>query len=337
MNLVFIHFGSRLPAHLRLNLDRTVAMFDNHSVFLVTDHYHKNLPDQVIQQEYKIDAESIDLMSRLNHPKTFRDNFWFLTLRRFMIFSEFMSDFPNPLVHIESDVLLSADFPFDRFDLIEEQFAFPLISDSQGIPSVFFIRDKQAARKLREFTILHSISSPNTTDMQVLHELNMTHPSDVFLLPSGPPSPDFYKKSINGQFHQVMKKGYEKFEGIIDGASIGQYIFGDDPRNFRGIRHLFTDSQHSTLLPSLMNFCFSSERNFVDCEYENSRIPIYALHIHSKDLRAFDPKIFPALAVRRLAKNSHKPVRQLIPKVFVRQAFKSLIQRFKGALRGTHE
>jgi hypothetical protein len=337
MNLVFIHFGSRLPAHLRLNLDRTVAIFKNHSVFLVTDHYHKNLPNQVIQQEYKIDAESIDLMSRLNHPKTFRNNFWFLTLRRFMIFSEFMSNFPEPLVHIESDVLLSADFPFDRFNLIEEKFAFPLISDSQGIPSILFIRDKHAARELRDFTISHSLSFPNTTDMQVLHELNKTHPNDVFLLPSGPPSPDFYRRNITGQFHQNMEKGFEKFKGIIDGASIGQYIFGDDPRNSRGFRHLFTDSKHSTLLPSLMNFYFSSERNFVDCDYENSRIPIYALHIHSKDRHAFDPKIFPGLVTRRLLKNSHKPVRQFMPEVFMQQAFKSLIKRIKSALRGIYE
>ena len=154
MNIVFAHFKTKFPKHLILNLQRTAKLFPEHQVVLITDQDVSKLDIQGLTMFFFDESpEWLEIESLLEHPKDFRGNFWFTSLARFVAISAFMQLNDCPLVHIESDVIISSDFPFEKFSKIESVFAYPVINDNLAIASCLFIRDKQAAMFLENFTL----------------------------------------------------------------------------------------------------------------------------------------------------------------------------------------
>lgn len=328
MNIVFIHFGAKLPKHLRLNLERTILLFPTQKIFLISDKAHLNLPNLVSNFVVNLDSESSTVMSQLHHPMWFRENFWFSTLRRFLVFSDFMKVHSGPLIHVESDVVLAGDFPLLNFQKLEKTFAFPLISESQGIPSILYIRNNEGADQLRKLTISEASQNPGTTDMLILRKLLDEKPGDVFVLPGGPRTITCYRPDTSNAFLNMQNLGWGLVGGVIDGAAIGQYLAGDDPRNNRGIRNIYVDSKYSSLLPSQMNLKFSPTRNFIDFDVDGMDSPVYCLHIHSKDLNFFKAESFSKILQKRIRNLANGPTRELLFPILCIQAFKAAKRRF---------
>jgi hypothetical protein len=329
MNIVFIHFGSKLPKHLQRNLERTAELFDEHRIFLISDNSHFDLPISVTNFIVSLDEDSEAVKKQLSHPQWFRKNFWFSTLRRFLVFSDFMRIHPEPLLHIESDVVISQDFPFAIFESFEKTFAFPLISHTQGIPSVLFIKNLAGAEELRQCSIREASLDPTTTDMLILRKLLAEHVENVLVLPSGPDLPDCYRANSQSDYKSIQEVGLRRVKGIIDGAAIGQFIGGDDPRNHRGVRRVFEDSKYSSLLPSKLKLTYSSERKFVNLQLVHSSIPIFSLHVHSKDLRFFEEKKLPKILVKRLSNLPRSTKKEFLPQVFLVQLAGAIKRRLK--------
>lgn len=135
----------------------------------------------------------------------FRDGFWKHTIGRFMILADYLSSHPqtDPVLHIENDVLLLAG-P----DIIMATGVHPIrlgvVQDamSRCIPSIVTIPNIDALNDLVDYIITQMKRSPSN-DMQLLG----AYPGKFFL-PSG-------------LFGDV----------IYDGAALGQYLAGTDPRN----------------------------------------------------------------------------------------------------------
>lgn len=331
MNIVFVHFGSRLPKHLLQNLSRTAGLFNSHQIFLISDYDHPNLPSSVNKflvpdQDYFNEAKE-----NLAHPVDFRNNFWFLTLKRFLVFNVFMKEHPAALIHFESDVIISPDFPFEIFEGLKKPFAFPLISDDLGIPSILFLKDKFAADLLCEFTLISSRENHNTTDMLILAGVLSKHPELVTLLPSGPSIRELYLSSTSNQFISRQSEGLSIFGGLFDGAAIGQYLLGDDPRNNRGVRNIYFESGYSSLRAKELNYNYSNSRNFLDVIADATTIPLFALHVHSKDVRAFREDRFARLIRIRIRDNQGKLRKEFLPSVASKQLFFALKRRLKRA------
>jgi hypothetical protein len=290
MNIVFAHFKTKFPKHLILNLQRTAKLFPEHQVVLITDQDVSKLDIQGLTMFFFDESpEWLEIEALLEHPKDFRGNFWFTSLARFVAISAFMQLNDCPLVHIESDVIISSDFPFEKFSKIESIFAYPVINDNLAIASCLFIRDKQAAMFLENFTLKSVRENPSTTDMYVLHDLFSQHPGKVQLLPSGPPERDALV-GVSPDFFDEILGGVSLFNGIFDGSAIGRYLFGDDPRNNRGFSVLRRKDPQSYIDASKLEFTVLEEREFpfTRSAKDSTQLPIFAIHVHSKNLRLFE-------------------------------------------------
>jgi hypothetical protein len=221
---MFAHFYSRLPRHLLLNLERTVLLFPEHEVILVTDQETRELyiPNlQVLKYASSLDWSQIE--DTLSHPKGFRNNFWFISLARFIAIAEVSRGSLKPILHVESDVILASDFPFDLFLSLEKDFAFPIVSDALAIASCLYFRNGLAASKLARFTIDSVHSNQSTTDMHILRDFLDRYPEDVYVLPSTP-SQTGALSSASVEFLNQTEIGIRDFGGIFDGFDIGRFL-----------------------------------------------------------------------------------------------------------------
>ena len=333
MNIVFAHFHSKIPNYLKLNLEGILGKFPEHETFLITDLNNKHFKlkglKTIIYQPSLHWMRSEELLS---HPRNFRKNFWFTSLARFIAIAEFARTNLGPILHIESDVILSREFPFEVLNAQEELFQFPIVSESLAIASVLYLKNIKAAELLEETTLSEVRSNPLTTDMHILRKLSIKHPGLFRALPSMP-SNISAMNSVDEDFLNANAKSIAIYGGIFDGFDIGKYLFGDDPRNHRGFSRLRRNRVDMYLNPGTVKFSMGSGSDFpvVYDQKQKSLIPIYALHIHCKHLGFF--KINRSLTrIQKYISDAEKPPRiRFYPKVFIfclQQYFLRRIKRF---------
>jgi hypothetical protein len=136
------------------------------------------------------------------------------------------------------------------------------------IPSFLYFRDSHILSRLLDTCIQES--SKSTNDMYTLGKFRNNNLDTAGTLPI-----------INSYIDPVDKMFYEnvqKFQCLFDGAAVGQFIGGVDPRNIRG----------NTV--GFINETCEFKCNKVSIEWRDKRpylnaMPLVNLHIHSKDLK----------------------------------------------------
>ena len=290
MKIVFVHFGNRLPNHLALNIARCKTLFPNIPIVLIANR-DCNLPRNIEVEVsiYDTGSEWLQLDNNLSHPKDFRENFWLTSLARFLAIEDYLANYPGEILHLESDVILSKDFPFNKFSNLDKPIAFPILSSSQGIASTLYIRNHETAGLLVSLTLEMASKDSKTTDMLVLRSFYNNYPDKTQLLPIGPLGKSAYQNFDNGTLLTEMNSASLIFDGCFDGLDIGYYLFGIDPRNAKGKKYLRKPLANSFLNVKETNIEYSSSRNFLNISSNLSEpeIPIFSLHIHSKNAKLF--------------------------------------------------
>lgn len=332
MNIVFAHFGKTIPTHLKTNLRRSISLFPEHSVFLITDSLNLDFEIQGLGVfGYKKD-ESWDLInSKLKHPKEFRDGFWVKTLGRFFALDYFLELHPGPLLHVESDVLLAPDFPFKEVQLFGRNIAFPLVSENQGIASSLFLRDRNASRKLCKHAIECVMLDANATDMTILRSFASNFYSEVRILPTG-----FSELLVdNARDVPLEVTAYQDFKGVFDGLDFGYYLFGIDPRNNRGLLLLQKRIPNYFIDAGRAQFVYNATRQFVDVIAPNSfnSIPVYSLHIHSKRVELFRTQGIESVFFRFVKNSNRRQYSRFIIRIAMRSILEAGFRRMKRLLR----
>lgn len=331
MQIVFAHFYSRLPHHLLLNLKRTSSLFPEHEVLLITDQDSKQIYLPGLQvASYKPSPAWHKIESNLSHPTDFRNNFWFISLARFIAIAEVAKEWSKPFLHIESDVLLAPDFPFELFLSLEKDFAFPIVSQDRAIASCLYFKNGYAAEELSRFTMDSVLSNNSSTDMHILKDFVNKHPEKVQVIPSAPNQFSAFQNSSE-EFLNQTKSGISHFNGIFDGFDIGRFLFGDDPRNDRGFSVLRKNDSKTYLDVSKIDLLITENRDFpsVRNSLDFSVLPIYSLHVHSKKLNIFRGNRTNK-SIRKAVLNSKKRSK----KVFLFSIFlKSLILAVRRRIR----
>jgi len=335
MNLVFAHFGSKIPKHLARNIKRTTLLFPTHKIFFITDlELNIHAFDNVTIYKYVHDQDWWKLQSLLKHSKDFRDNFWFTSTARFLALAKFSNSFNEEFLHIESDVIIASDFPFEKLSKTNYDFMFPIVSESNAIASTIYIKNYKAARYLAKFALAESEKNNMTTDMYILSELGRKNELHFAPLPTAPTS--IYEKSqLENSLLQMSDALILNLGGVFDGFDLGRYLFGDDPRNKRGYSTLRANDTRTYLNVRNMNLVMRPERDFpfLSNTELDVYIPIFSLHIHSKNL-----KLFKIQKSRKLIKNSvlnskREPSTIFVFSVFVKSALKSFQKRLKQSAR----
>ena len=224
--------------------------------------------------------------------ETFRKGYWKLTLERLISINAYHSVFPSErILHVESDVIIFPNFPLHELETITK-LAWPMFSRSADIASLIYSPNGQQSFKLAEL-LISEVKNRSASDMELLHNVRAILGENFQSLPIlHKKLPELINEfsNINAADLQSMESGAEIFDGIFDGLAIGSWIGGFDPRNRYGASKVHTrdiiDSGVSFIDPSKTVLEF----NRISQLHINSSgviIPIYNLHIHSKNLKLF--------------------------------------------------
>ena len=333
LRIVFVHFGRKAPKHLVLNLKRCNVLFPEIKIVLITNESCKIKNINGVERiNFIPNSNWHEIESGLSHPKEFRDNFWVTSLTRFVAIEDYQKDNNFEILHVESDVILSPDFPFAKFSTLKKPSAFSIISPSLGIASIVYIRNHATSNKLIKVILSEVKKNSSTSDMLILKKFYDLYPDLVHLLPIGPNNLDSYRKNLKEEMFTSLTHELSNFGGIFDAADIGHYLFGEDPRNHRGLLFLRKMQKDNYLDLGKVSVKYSGLRNFGDLSFESMQIPIFCLHVHCKDKKVFANKSSQRVLAKAID-SFHKPPKvEFIFRVFLKSVVLSLRRRLNSLL-----
>jgi hypothetical protein len=290
MEIVLVYLGKKkLPRYVIENIKYLKRTFPKTLITLISDN-SKNLAkvkDLGANIFHCSDFYSIAPKEYLEKAPDlkFRGGFWFLTFARFFALNEYCAKFNRSnIIHLESDVLLMENFPFDKFSNING-LAFPLVNQGYAAASILFIKDHSAISTLCDFTKERISANPELTDMYILGSRDLAQRVEVTYLPTAFGGANHFQNWVRQIDRESLCLGISEFGGIFDGISWGQYLTGEDPRNHYGIRKLYRNQTAHSVAINLFKIFFSNNQLYASSESEIYKI--YSLHIHSKDKRMF--------------------------------------------------
>lgn len=328
-----VYLGPGLPRYVTLNLMYIRERFPNLELIFVCDDVQvARRVSATGTQVHLVDIEEQflqDFTQLSNLPKEFRQGFWFFTMARFAALASAQTKLNKRVLQFEADTWISDDFPFDRFQEIDEALAFPLETTDKGSASVLFLKDAHASRELYRITKELLFTNPEITDMLVLGELASNGQLPVRILPTLP------KVDVHNLNTQLLgESDIDFFGGIFDALPYGMCLLGEDPRNRRGVIRYNHTYQHQLVPTSPYDFKVSTEGNklwLVDASGEQT--PLFNLHIHSKTSRAWrsgNRLYFSMRAARRLVDKS--VYHEVVWSSLFRQVIGSIRRRINSAL-----
>lgn len=291
MKIVFIHLGMAENDHLVPNMTRVLRLFPQYEVHLVTSakttirdiptsiHCHKYIPGERTEKQFQF----------LAHNEKFRQGFWRFSLERLLALSVVHARYPQePILHLESDVLLMPNFPFESLAAIDS-LMWNLYNTDHDVSAILFSPNLRTTLKLENIILDKIQVNPKLTDMTLLNEVWRDKELDVQHFAG------FCRElpELKNEFAQPFERSEEGlgFGGLFDGAAIGMWLLGHDPKNNYGKSIIHNDSVimsgNSYINPSAVDYELSEkgELYLVSKMEPSIRIPIWNLHAHCKNTR----------------------------------------------------
>lgn len=273
---VFVHLGNKVPKYLILNIERFTKLFPEIQVTLILDHHLPKLDLPLSLNTWIYESNpTLDLLDG-GRDISYRSGFWRFSLERFFALSKYHSEkIGVKLVHIESDVLLLPNFPWDKIENLEDP-AWNPYNDNLDVAGVVYLPTWQATNHLSDMILAVIKSNNSITDMQALNQISKTqNPTNRYL----PFNPDHYPSNQHG------------FDGIFDGACIGVWLTGQDPRNNFGSTIIhdigLVERDHTVIDPSRFRYRVTPAGDLLVQGELGAEVPIFNLHIHSKNENLF--------------------------------------------------
>ena len=238
-SIVYVHIGENLPDYIYDSVYQTMLINYDSKVYIIVEdklisNFRKQISEFNLNNYFKtkynfeisvefvplsiltIDEKYTNAMSSVpDSTKIFRDGFWISTTSRFYYIESFMKLFKvDNLFHIENDVLMYENLNSIKDNLsgteiymVQDNFDNP----PRVIPSILYIPNHQKMCKLTNWiteTLVENIpKGVLLNDMELLGR----YPDKLSL-------PYDFKSTENL---------------IFDGACIGQYLGGVDPKNIK--------------------------------------------------------------------------------------------------------
>lgn len=286
--LLLVYLGGKLPGYVVANLRYLRRTFPHAEVWLACDSLRAARQARragALVWMYRAEPElKARLLGGIGLDPAFRHGFWLNTMLRLWAVAAFAEQHGDaPLIHLEADVWLAPDAPLERWRSLECDLAYPLASAEAGAASVLLVREPRALVALLS-GIEEAVDGSAVTDMMLLGQAQLR--PGVRILPTAPDAQHCFHAGVDAALRERMSVGLPETGGIIDAATWGQYFLGLDPKNARGRRALFVD------LPEHAVDCrgvrlLVGARGCIRIDGEFGSVPIYALHVHSKDARVF--------------------------------------------------
>jgi len=296
---LFVQLGEQFPEYLIQNLKWVEDVFKEFEIAVVVD----NAKNQEFVESLGFEgflyqrSRTVDtLINTTKHDKHFREGFWHFTIDRLFAICEYVICKSNVnIIYIESDVLLLPNFPATEL-FADNVISWTRYNHLRDVPSLIHIAEQSSAEFLRTALTRIFEKYPGSTDMSALRLVEEEFAEEVMLLPTmvkGFENEHLVSRDEFQKCSRIANTEGVKFNGIFDGAVIGMYLTGQDPRNSYGLVR-FLNSQllnrdESYVDLNEVKFRMKGTRLFMMKE-SKSEVEIYNLHIHSKDIALFSTK-----------------------------------------------
>jgi hypothetical protein len=291
--LVFVHLGPSQCSHLWENLKRVTSIWPNLDIWVILDE-PRNI-SKARKLGMKVFEYTVPNLGgkRIPLKKEFRNGFWHFSRVRLNALFAFHVAYPEKkLLHIESDVLLLRNFPFEFFAKVQN-IAWMQISEGSDSAAIIFLPNIEKTHWLENMLEIEVTGNPETTDMKALWEIRSKYPLEVELLP-------------------IVTSNNSILKGVFDSAALGMWLTGEDPQNNFGITRRFINRFNIARLEhSRSPFDLRDNQLFLLGEPDLS---VFNLHIHSKDKLLLSEKAeghlekLVSLEYQGLNRNSFSPV-----------------------------
>jgi hypothetical protein len=272
--ITLVHLGNHPSPYLWTNIEQLIERFPDNEVALIYDTETfiegRRIPGLTLHKYERVQLEQ-DILEKQLVPMSFRMGYWRFTLERFLSLQTFhQKNTDAGILHIESDVLLLPDFPFESISTCENIMWCPCDTE-RDVGSLLYSPTPAFSGWLKG-EILKSIGSKEfITDMVILRRIAGRFPEKVI----------YFQNQIQ-QF-----KGLEpQAQGVFDGYILGLWLTGIDPRNYFGVTRVrdkkTLQKEGSGLRPWEATYEYSNEQGLRQkTTFGEARI--WNLHIHSKN------------------------------------------------------
>ncbi len=324
-----MHLNSRVPQYLRLNLRGMVKLFPGQKIVLIHNKGDLNLKIAgVTLYKFESSLDFLQIENQLNHPKDFRNNFWFTAIGRFEALRDYVQKTGEQIIHVESDIILAKDFPLAKFQNLEIDIAFPFVASNRGVASTLFLGNLEAAVKLVDFAIAESKAQASITDMEILARIVRHRELKVLILPHAPVERESFNKEMVAPDLESLTSSLKYFGGLFDGNDVGVYLYGSNPRNHRGISKIGEEIDGNFATPSSWNFGFSHQRKFIQIQTTSSVVPMFSVHATCKRKSLF--WIYSRTFVLRRIHKKESSAIKVYPDIIVTMALRKAIKLLSG-------
>jgi hypothetical protein len=275
--IALIHLGEEPAPYLLSNIKELILRFPNHQIALIYSSDEilpkSEIPKLILFKYIPRESEQKALRNQEIEFR-FRSGYWRFTLERLLSIQQFHSENRDlAILHIESDVLLLPSFPFNKLLDVNSLMWCPC-DNERDIASLLYTPEYSESLWLAENVLNQLKDKKFITDMQVLHNIARAFPSRVKYFPS--------------LIDLISPQSSKEFDSsdLFDGAIVGQWLTGLDPRNNWGFTDIRATDKLKTdenqLLPWYGLFTYSRE---IGLQYTNNgrNFSIHNLHIHSKN------------------------------------------------------
>jgi hypothetical protein len=280
INIVLVCIGN-FQEYIFENIKQLIFL-KHESIYVVTDRIYLAKFQKFAKHIHLVSIDTLNDVYNYNAGKNidkmFRNGFWELTSKRFFYIYSLMKSYNlKDVIHIENDVLVYYNCNSLLELLDKNKIYFPIDSYKRAVASIMYIPNQ---------VIFGSILSKydiNQSDMLNFARIQKLIPNAFENFPIG-----FREMNFSSEQQHVTRL-FDTFKIIFDGAAIGQYLGGIDPRNTPGNTIGFI-SKECVIKYNTYQFIWNNinkNGNKPYLSYRGNIIPIFNLHVHSKKLINF--------------------------------------------------
>jgi len=309
MNIVLVSIGN-FQSYILDNIRNLIHLKHNNIYVIINQNFYHHFSEfnpQIIEDNVN---DSISLSSpvkliyvenlkddfhcyeRTRLDKSFNNGFWVMTSLRIFYIYAFMAKYHiEDVIHIENDVVLyyNCDILLQHVD--RTKIYVPFNSYSINVISILYIPTAELIKNL----LVHW--NFDMLDMNVFAIFKHIMPNSVDTFPICKQQPEF----IGDNMKLMVCQNFTRFGMVFDGNAMGQYLGGIDPQNVGNSTKSTDGYVNKDCCIKYNQYKFIWKRkSVVDISQDindtmkkpilcigDDEIPIFNLHIHSKNLTRF--------------------------------------------------
>ena len=280
MNIVLVSIGN-FQEYILTNI-RQLLRLGHTSIYVITNNdffcHFTEFVDKIVLIDPSTLTDKFNYHSSTSMNKNFRDAFWVFTSSRFFYKYAFMEKYNiSDVIHLENDVPIYYNCDIFEKKLDKTRMYIPVDAYTRAIASIVYIPTA---------TILEIVLSQyllNKNDMENFSMISRMNPNLFSFFPI------CFPREHDTPEQEYVTHQYSQFGMVFDAAAMGQYLGGVDPRNIEGNTVGFVN-ETCVIKYNEFDFCWVTDEDNIRrpfIKYRDEMVPIFNLHIHSKNLEKF--------------------------------------------------